>query len=209
MKSTPVLLAAALSVAAFTSAVPAQTQPARDPAAGAATRQPPPRDPVPGVGPGGATMRLGGPGGVVDTIERVLTEEQRATLRQETEANRDKSRELEEKLRIVQRELREASIAEKPDPQVLEEKSKQLGELEGQRALLRAKMLAKIAPSLTPAQRERIKALRDLIGRPDGNRPFTGGRAGPGTDGADPLRRAPGELPAPAKGDLERPAPKP
>src|SRR5215468_7917733 len=46
-------------------------------------------------------------------LERVLTDEQRASLRENMEKQRDKTREIEEKLRDARKDLLQASVAEK------------------------------------------------------------------------------------------------
>src|SRR5262245_45558963 len=74
-------------------------------------------------------------------LERVLTEEQRASLREAMEKQRDKMRQHEEKLRDARRELLQASIAEKFDEDVVRQKALEIGKLDAELTVLRAKAM--------------------------------------------------------------------
>src|SRR5262245_49191062 len=69
----------------------------------------------------------------------VLTEEQRASLRQAMEAQREKTRGLEEKLRDARKELFEAGLKEKFDEEAVRQKALAVGKLDAELAVLRAK----------------------------------------------------------------------
>jgi Spy/CpxP family protein refolding chaperone len=136
-----------VAFAAFVSAAEADRDPARRPGA--------PGEP-------GRIQRpfqgQGRPGGV--PFETILTREQRMELREEFISQREKMRELEEKSGPLRRELEEALFAEKLDETVVREKSAALAALETERSLIRARMFAKIRPSLSEEQLERLRDLR-------------------------------------------------
>lgn len=111
------------------------------------------------------------PGGV--PIEAVLTPEQRMEFRDEMSPHREKLRELEEKQGTLRREFEEALFAEKLDEKTVREKSAAMAEIEAERSLIRARAFAKIRPSLTEEQLERLERMRAEAGRaqrmgPDG-----------------------------------------
>jgi Spy/CpxP family protein refolding chaperone len=93
-------------------------------------------------------------------IESVLDEEQRAEFRQEMQAHRDELRDLEQKAAKFRREYDEALFAEKLDEKLVREKSTALAEIDTDRALIRARAFAKVRPSLSGEQLERLKNLR-------------------------------------------------
>jgi Spy/CpxP family protein refolding chaperone len=103
-----------------------------------------------------------------------LSEEQRTTIRETMEISRKEAGPLEEKMRTARRELQEAIHADKLDEQFIREKAAQLGKIEGDLAVVRAKAFAKIRPSLTPEQLARMKNMSLGFDRPrpqfsDGN----------------------------------------
>lgn len=114
------------------------------------------------------------------------------------EASRKEAGPLEEKMRTARRELQEAIHAEKVDEQVIHEKAAEIGKLEGDLAVIRAKAFAKIRPSLSPEQLARMKNMRPEFDRP--RPPFAEGRPG------EPRRRGEGfdgppPRPFPPEGD--------
>ena len=64
---------------------------------------------------GGARFGGGQPGQLFPLMERVLTEDQRQSLRSAMEAQREQSREIEGKLREARRELMKAGMIDKFD----------------------------------------------------------------------------------------------
>ena len=61
----------------------------------------------------------GGPQGqLFPMVQRVLTDDQRASLREAMEAQREPMRDLEEKIRAVRKDLMQASLAEKFDEEI-------------------------------------------------------------------------------------------
>ena len=123
----------------------------------------------------------GGMGGF--PIEMVLDEDQRAEFREVMDGQRDKLRDLDEKNAKLRRRLEEALFAKELDEKTVRSLSLALGELEADRTLIRARAFAKVRPSLTEEQLERLKNLRAEIGqgqRPGDQRPGEGGfRPGP------------------------------
>lgn len=118
-------------------------------------RRPSPQADVPrGERPQGNARRPGG------FPEDLLSEEQRAQVRDFMEAHRERQGDLDEKTRQLRRELEEATYADQLDEKLIREKASALAGLESERVLIRAKAFAKIRPSLTPEQLEKIKKRR-------------------------------------------------
>jgi len=92
---------------------------------------------------------------------------------------------LNEKSSKLRRELDEAMLAEKFDEVLFRKKSAELGELEAERSLIRARAFAKVRPSLTGEQLERMKNMRAEMGRGQMQR---GPGPGPGEGGFRPQR---------------------
>jgi len=97
-------------------------------------------------------------------FERILTEDQRAELRDIFRENRERLREIEEKVRTGRRELHESILADNVDEAKLKEKVDSIAKLEAERQFMRLKALAKIRPSLTPEQLERLREFRPRPG---------------------------------------------
>jgi Spy/CpxP family protein refolding chaperone len=144
-----------------------------------------PRDPRPvdnlrierRPGPPGERMMGAQPRGGGLPIESVLNEEQRAEFRDEMQAHREEFRELEQKAARLRREYDEALFAEKLDEKLVREKSAALAEVDAERALIRARAFAKVRPSLSEEQLERLRNLRADMQRD--MRPQPGGFRGP------------------------------
>jgi Spy/CpxP family protein refolding chaperone len=88
---------------------------------------------------------------------RVLTEEQRLSFREALEAQRDQARALDEKLRAARKEVVAAGLAEKFDEDAVRKKAQEVGKLEAELSVLRAKALSKVKPPLSAEQIEQIK----------------------------------------------------
>ncbi len=155
-----------------------------------------------GMQPGGFQPGRGGGGGM--PLESILNDEQRDEFGAAMFAQRDKTRELNEKFIKLRREVDEALFSEKLDEELVRRKSKELAEVELERSLIRARAFAKVRASLSEEQLERLKQLRSEMGRgpqqgqgefrgpPEGRR--LGGRRsqGPPDEGGDDV------LPPPA-----------
>jgi hypothetical protein len=128
----------------------------------------------------------------------VLDEEQRIEFREAMDSQRDKLRELEETNAKLRRQLDEAMIAKDLDEKEVRKLSLALAEIEADRTVMRARAFAKVRPSLTEEQLERLKNLRTEMG--PGFRPGEGGfRQPPQRQFRPPVDREPDDvLPPPA-----------
>ena len=88
---------------------------------------------------------------------RVLTEEQRASFREAMEAQGDQMRPIAEKLRVARQEAMAAALAEEFDENTVRKKALEVGKLEAEMAVLRARALHKVKPPLSAKQIEQIK----------------------------------------------------
>ena len=87
----------------------------------------------------------------------LLTDEQRASLRRAMEAQREKMRGLEEKLRDARKELFEAGLKEKFDEEAVRQKAMVAAKLDAELAVLRAKAFSQMRPPLSAEQLEKLK----------------------------------------------------
>jgi Spy/CpxP family protein refolding chaperone len=106
-----------------------------------------------------------GGGGGVPPVESILDREQRMKFSEEMRNHRERVRELNEKSALLRRELNEALFGDILDEGVVRKKSAELSELEAERSLIRARAFAKVRPSLTEQQLERLEVLRSEMGR--------------------------------------------
>ncbi|HWX21377.1 MAG TPA: Spy/CpxP family protein refolding chaperone [Candidatus Binatia bacterium] len=106
--------------------------------------------PFPGAGLGQFAPGLG-------RLLGVLTDEQRASLREAMENQRADTRTLEEKLRGSRQEVFAAALVEKFDEAVVRQKALALARFEAEMTVLRAKALSQMRPPLSPEQLEKIK----------------------------------------------------
>ena len=105
--------------------------------------------------PGGP--QAGQPGPFIPRFDRVLTEEQRASLREVMASEREKVRDLEEKLRVARKETMQLSVAPKFDEDALRQKALEVGRLEAEMTVSRARTLSRVNPPLSPEQIERLR----------------------------------------------------
>ena len=146
-------------------------------------------------GPGQRMMQGQQRGGGIP-FEMILDEAQRDQVRDEMMGQREKLREIDEKSAKLRRELDDAMFADKLDEKLVREKHLALAELEVERSLMRARLFAKVRPSLSNEQLERLKDMRAQMAR--GNRGGEGGFRPPGADQSPPRER-PGQ-PRPPRG---------
>src|SRR5688572_17942217 len=104
-------LTASLHFCPITFAQPEPSQRPQPPASNRPQRMQPVDVPAARFGPG------------FEQLVRVLTDEQRASLRQTYSEQREKSRELEEKARLARRELMTAAFAEKFTEQTVRQRA--------------------------------------------------------------------------------------
>lgn len=88
---------------------------------------------------------------------RVLTEEQRNSFREAMADQRDKSHEIEEKLRDARKEVVAAGLVETFNEAKVREKALEVGKREAELAVIRARALSKVKPPLSADQIEQIK----------------------------------------------------
>ncbi len=115
------------------------------------------------------------PGRAVPLLEEVLTDEQRDSLHAAMESQREKQRGLQEKLRAARQALMKASLAEKFDEEAVRTKAMEVGKLEAELSVLRAKAFSKVQPPLSEEQIEKISnpPPREMPGPPGGPAPGT------------------------------------
>jgi Spy/CpxP family protein refolding chaperone len=93
-----------------------------------------------------------------ERVLSVLTEEQRASMREAMAEDREKIRELEGKIRDVRRELFELGVREKFDEAAVREKATAAAKLDAEMTVLRVKAISRIRPPLTSEQKEKIRS---------------------------------------------------
>jgi Spy/CpxP family protein refolding chaperone len=160
------LLAAFILIVGITIPAPGQTQTEREkrserPAAkrGEAAETPPAQ------GRSGAILER--------ILTSVLTEEQRASLRQAMEKNQEKIRDIERRAREARRAMLETSLAEEFNESKVKEKALAAAKIEAELTVMRAKALAELQPPLTDEQRSRLK---DMLSRGPGSESGAGAR---------------------------------
>ena len=89
-------------------------------------------------------------------MERVLTPEQRDSMRGIMESEREKMRGIQEKIRDARKALMKASLAEKFDEEAVRAKALEVAKLEAEVTVIRAKAISKVQPPLSPEQIEQI-----------------------------------------------------
>jgi Spy/CpxP family protein refolding chaperone len=94
-----------------------------------------------------------------ERIFSILTEEQRTSLRDAMQAQRDKVRETEEKLRDARKEIFEAGLKEKFDEDAVRQKAMAAAKLEAEMMVVRAKAFSQIKPPLSAEQIEKLRNL--------------------------------------------------
>ncbi len=95
---------------------------------------------------------------MIERFASVLTDEQKESFKKASEGQRDKTRELEEKLRDARKEVLEATIAEKLDEDALRKKCMDAAKIDADLTVLRAKTLSQVKPPLSKEQIEKLKA---------------------------------------------------
>ncbi len=141
----------------------------------------------------GAPRPLRGEAGGFPGLERVLTDEQRETLREHMQAGGKALRAAQQELMQLRSELNEAVLAGKATAAVIKEKTEAIAKLDAEQLRARMTALSKIAATLSEEQREKLKDLGEQLraGRP-------GLGAGP-REGEAPVRREPAAPPPPEK----------
>lgn len=137
-------------------------------------------------GPPGAGRRMlrpqqgnqpGGPGQGLPMMEQLLTEDQRDSMRQAMEAQREKLRGLQEKIRAARKALMTAALEDDFKEDAVRAKALEVAKLEADVSVLRLKALAEVQPALSKEQLEKML-----------NPPPPQGKR-PGEDGVGPNNR--------------------
>ncbi len=147
---------------------------------------------------------MGGAGGIA-RIMMVLTPEQRESMRATAEADREKTRELEEKARDARKAVLDATLEKKFNEAALRQKLEAAAKIDTDLMLLRARALSKIEPPLSDEQLEKIKnppPMGDMLRQRQGQ--GTGAAPGALRDQSRPRPPSDGprdgnDLPMPAK----------
>jgi Spy/CpxP family protein refolding chaperone len=139
------------------------------------------------AGPGGLRAEQG-----AFVLEQVLTADQRDSLRQAMESQREKIRALQEKIRTARQAMLKAALADEFKEKAVKTKALEVAKLEAEVSVIRMKIFSEVQPALSAEQLEKIlnpPQPRNL-GTDDGNRPQNrrGGR---------PPRSPEGDTPAP------------
>jgi Spy/CpxP family protein refolding chaperone len=121
--------------------------------------------------PGGSTRYTPG----YERLMSSLTDQQRASLRDIMAENRDKVRELEEKVREARKDMFVAGIMQKFDEKTVREKAFEAAKADAELTVLRVKALAEMKPPLSVDQLQRISAAAE--GAQGGEAGRTGRRA--------------------------------
>jgi Spy/CpxP family protein refolding chaperone len=118
------------------------------------TTPPPQRIPGrPALPQGGQGFFMAGLG----PVGNILTDEQRASFRQAMEAQREKLRDVETKLRAARRQLLEAGLDGTFDEAAVRKQALAVASLEAEMAVIRAKAISQLQPPLSPEQIEKVK----------------------------------------------------
>jgi len=94
----------------------------------------------------------------LERIFRVLTEEQRASLKEAMDADREKVRELAEKTREARKALFESGLTEKFDETSVREKAMAAAVLEAEMTVIRVRAFSKMRPPLSAEQLQKISS---------------------------------------------------
>ena len=125
-----------------------------------------------------------------------LNDQQRMALRGFFETNQDVMRETGEKLARLRREIAESAVADKPNEDLIREKSMAVAKLEADVTLARARAFARVRDQLPKETVERLRMMVANFGQRPGFQP----------QGGPDVRREGGDARRPAEGDFRRPA---
>ena len=157
-------------------------------------------------GPGGSRQNRGagggGGGGPNAQGQRgmatVLDDQQMQLYREATQKDTEQLRKLDDQLRVAQKELIRAALAEKYDENAVREKAEAFSKIQVEITTLRAKAFSALAPTLKPEQRDQLENSRVGTAMLMGG--GMGGGGGPGGPGAGAARPAAGGRRAPPPG---------
>jgi Spy/CpxP family protein refolding chaperone len=92
-----------------------------------------------------------------ERVLSVLTEEQRASMREAMAADREQVRDLDLRIRQARREMFELGLKEKFDEAAVREKATAAAKLDAEMTVLRVKALSRMRPPLTAEQIAKIR----------------------------------------------------
>ncbi|MGC3960468.1 MAG: periplasmic heavy metal sensor [Verrucomicrobiota bacterium] len=124
--------------------------------------------------PGGPAGFRGGQGQGFQVMEQVLTEDQRESLRPAMEAQREKMRGLQEKIRDARKAMMTAALADEFKDDVVKAKAMEVAKLEAEVTVMRLKALSEVQPALSKEQMDKLlnpPQPRGLGPNDGGNRP--------------------------------------
>lgn len=155
----------------------------------------------PAQGPGGnrPNRGAGGGGGGGGNLQgqrgpaAVLDDQQMQLYREATQKDGDQLRKLDEKLRVAQKELIQAALAEKYDENAVREKAEAVAKIQVEITTLRSKALSAVAPTLKPEQRDQLLNSRFGATMLTGGGGFGGAGGGPGGPATGGRRAPPGQ----------------
>jgi Spy/CpxP family protein refolding chaperone len=107
-------------------------------------------------------VRRFGPG--YERLVAILTAEQRASLQAAMETNRDKVRELEERLRLARRALLESALTGKFEESVVRLRATAVAELEADLTVVRFKAFSQMRPPLSGKQLQELASTQGADG---------------------------------------------
>jgi len=165
MKTPRISVWLALSALAFAT-LPTFAQP--DPNRGPRPELDRPRANRPNVQPG----RPGAMRPQVGFIEQALTEDQRQSMRESMQVQREKLRELQEKILAARKDLMTTALTMDFKEEAIKAKALEIAKMEAEVNLIRLKALAEVQPPLTEDQVEKMINPPPLNGmRPEDNAP--------------------------------------
>jgi Spy/CpxP family protein refolding chaperone len=140
-----------------------------------------------------ARAEQAGPRGRNMGFARILTEEQREQVRLMMQEQREELRKLDERVQRLQREIEEEVFAGQLNEDAVREKARALAQAQAERTVFRARVIARIRPTLTGEQLEQLKQVWGAASRPirPNRRPEQPGRP--------PLEREGEDLPPPRR----------
>lgn len=124
-----------------------------------------------------------------------LNDQQRAALRGFFETNQDVMRETGERLARLRREIAESAVSDKPNEDLIREKSMAVAKLEADVTLARARAFARVRDQLPKDTVERLRMMVANFGQRPGFQP----------PGGPDARREGGGVRRPAEGEFRRP----
>jgi Spy/CpxP family protein refolding chaperone len=125
-----------------------------------------PQDGQQGFQPGGQQGFNG-----VNMMERILTEDQRESIRKSLESNREKTRANMEKIREANKELNKLALDGEFKEDAVRAKAMEIAKLEVEMKVMRLKALSEVQPALSQEQMDKVMNPPQMLpqqgGRPD------------------------------------------